>query len=155
MPDRPKRPNTLAIHAGTRLEGSRSVPVVAPVHVAAVSYFDSADDLDRSLDGQDFVYSRINAQSAALLEQAVAALEGAEDCAAYASGMAALKALLDAQGLRPGDRVVMTSDGYGATRLLYKTELAERGVELVALPLCAPDAPGRLREIRPRFVLAE
>jgi cystathionine beta-lyase/cystathionine gamma-synthase len=138
LPDRKKSPNTLAIHAGTRLEGSRSVPVVSPVHVSAVSYFDSADDLDRSLDGQDFVYSRINAQSAALLEQAVAALEGAEDCAAFASGMAALKAVLDAQGLRAGDRVVMTSDGYGATRLLYKTELADRSVE-----------------IRPRFVLAE
>ena len=155
MADRKKRPSTLAIHAGTRLEGSRSVPVVSPVHVSAVSYFDSAEDLDRSLDGQDFVYSRINAQSAALLEQAVAALEGAEDCAAYASGMAALKAVLDAQGLKPGDRVVMTSDGYGATRLLYKTELADRGVELVPVPLCAPDAPGRIREIRPRFVLAE
>jgi cystathionine gamma-synthase len=155
LPERRKRPSTIAIHAGSRLEGSRSVPVVSPVHVSAVSYFDSAEELDRSLDGHDFVYSRINAQSAALLEQAVAELEGAEDCAAYASGMAALKAVLDAQGLKPGDRAVMTSDGYGATRLLYKTELGERGVELVAIPLCAPDAPGRIREIRPRFVLAE
>src|SRR5919204_4479404 len=144
LPDRRKRPSTLAIHAGTRLEGSRSVPVVSPVHVSAVSYFDSAEDLDRSLDGEDFVYSRINAQSAALLEQAVAALEGAEDCAAYASGMAALKAVLDAQRLNPGDRAVMTSNGYGATRLLYKTELADRGAELIAVPLCVPDAPGRI-----------
>lgn len=155
MPERPKRPSTIAIHAGTRLEGSRSVPVVAPVHVSAVSYFDSAEDLDRSLDGHDYVYSRINAQAAALLEQAVAELEGAEDCAAYASGMAALRAVLEAQGLESGDRAVMTADGYGATRFLYKTELGERGVELLALPLCHPAAPGRIREVRPRFVLAE
>ncbi|HYX93403.1 MAG TPA: aminotransferase class I/II-fold pyridoxal phosphate-dependent enzyme [Myxococcaceae bacterium] len=155
MAERRKRLETIAIHAGTRLEGSRSVPVVSPVHVSAVSYFDSAEELDRSLDGQDFVYSRINAQSAWLLEQAVAALEGAEDCAAYASGMAALKAVLDAQEFKSGDRAVMTSDGYGATRLLYKTELAARGVELVAIPLCAAEAPGRIRELRPRFVLAE
>jgi cystathionine gamma-synthase len=155
LAERPKRLETIAIHAGTRLAGSRSVPVVSPVHVSAVSYFDSSEDLDRSLDGQDYVYGRINAQGSSLLEQAVTELEGAEDCAAYASGMAALKAVLDAQELRPGDRMVMTSDGYGATRLLYKAELAARGVELVAIPLCAADAPGRIRELHPKFVLAE
>ena len=146
---------TLAVHAGTRLEGSRSQPIVPPIHVSAVSYFDSADELDRSLDGQDFVYNRINAQATALLEDAVAKLERAEDCVAYASGMAALKAVLDAQPLKAGDRVVMPSDGYGVTRLLFKTSLAEKGVELHALPQHAPDIAAQLAELRPRLVFAE
>jgi cystathionine gamma-synthase len=154
-PRKPRRLTTLAIHAGTRLEGSRAVPVVPPVHISAVSYFDSAEDLDRSLDGHDFVYGRVSAQSSALLEQTVSALEGAEACVAYASGMAALRAVLEAQGLREGDRAVMPSDGYGASRFLYKNELAARGVELIGLPLCSPDAPERIRELRPKFVLAE
>lgn len=155
MPERGPRLRTLAVHAGTRIEGSKSQPVVPPVHLSAVSYFDSADELDRSLDGADYVYNRINAQATALLEEAVASLEGAEDAVAYASGMAALKAVLEAVPLAAGDRVLMPSDGYGVTRLLFKTYLADRGVELWAIPLAQQDAPARIREIRPKLVLAE
>ena len=146
---------TLAVHAGTRLVGSRTVDLVAPLHLSAVGYFESSEDLDASLDGKDFVYTRIRGQNVALLEEAVAALEGAELAAAFGSGMAALRALWDAQGLKPKDRVVMAADGYGATRALYKTLAARSGVELHAVLLSAPDAPERLRALQPRFVLAE
>jgi len=152
---RPDKPETLAIHAGTRLQGSRTVDLVAPVHMSAVGYFESADDLDASLDGKDFVYARIRAQNASLLEEAVAALEGAQAAVAYASGMAALRALWEAQGLGPGDTVVMALDGYGATRALYKQLAARAGVQLHALLLSAPDAPSRIAALAPRFLLAE
>src|SRR3954468_24115398 len=112
------KPSTLAIHAGARLQ-SRARPLVPPIHAAVVSSFDDADALDRALDGNDFTYGRISAQNATLLEEAVAALEGAEDCASYASGMAALKAVFEAE-LKRGDRVVIASDGYGVTRALFK-----------------------------------
>ncbi len=147
--------DTLAIHAGTRLLGSRTVDLVAPLHLSAVGYFASAEDLDASLDGKDFVYARIRAQNAALLEEAVAALEGAEAAAAYGSGMAALRALWDVQGLQRGDRVVMAADGYGATRALYKELAARSGVELHALLLSEAEAPGRIAALAPRLVLAE
>ncbi len=151
----PDKPETLAIHAGTRLQGSRTVDLVAPVHLSAVGYFESSEDLDASLDGKDFVYARIRAQNASLLEEAVAALEGAEAAVTYGSGMAALRALWDAQGLRPGDRVVMALDGYGATRALYKQLAARSGVELHALLLSDKDAPARMAALAPRFLLAE
>ncbi|HEY0095973.1 MAG TPA: PLP-dependent transferase, partial [Archangium sp.] len=73
---------TVAVHAGSQLTGSKSQPVVPPIHVSAVSFFDSSDELDEALDGKDYVYSRIAAPNAALLEEAVAALEGAEACVA-------------------------------------------------------------------------
>jgi cystathionine gamma-synthase len=149
------KPETLAIHAGTRLLGSRTVDLVAPLHLSAVGYFDSAEDLDASLDGKDFVYTRIRGQNAVLLEEAVAALEGAEAACAFGSGMAALRALFDAQGLKAGDKVVMGADGYGATRALYKVLAARAGVELHALLLAGKDAASRIRALRPRFVLAE
>ncbi len=149
------KPETLAIHAGARLQGSRTVDLVAPVHLSAVGYFESSEDLDASLDGKDFVYARIRAQNASLLEEAVAALEGAEAAVAYGSGMAALRALWDAQGLRPGDRVVMALDGYGATRALYKQLAARSGVELHPLLLSDKDAPARMAALAPRFLLAE
>src|SRR5512132_370104 len=112
--------DTLAVHAGERLEGSRSQPLSAPIYSSVVAYFDGAGDLDRSLDGGDYVYTRIHAQNAELLEQAVAALEGAEACAAFSSGMAAIRAVAEAQGMKPGDRVVVPSDGYGASLSLLK-----------------------------------
>jgi cystathionine beta-lyase/cystathionine gamma-synthase len=146
---------TVAVHAGARVTGSKALPVVAPIHVSAVSFFDSSDELDAALDGKDYVYSRISAPNAALLEQAVAALEGTEDCVAYASGMAALRAVFEARNLKAGDVVVMPADGYGVTRLLFKTLAARAGARVEALILSDAGAPERIVALRPRLVLAE
>ncbi|TQF08992.1 Cys/Met metabolism PLP-dependent enzyme [Myxococcus llanfairpwllgwyngyllgogerychwyrndrobwllllantysiliogogogochensis] len=146
---------TLAVHAGTRLTGSKAVPVSPPISVSAVSWFDSSDDLDGALDGKDYAYARISAPNTTLLEEAVAALEGAEACVAYASGMAALRSLFEAQDFRPGDRLVMPADGYGVTRALYKKLCAALGVELHALKLTDAGTQARIRELKPRLVLAE
>ena len=151
---RPPKPATLAIHAGSHLD-SRARPVTPPIQMAAVSYFDDAQALDDALEGKDFSYGRISAYNTELLEQAVAALEGAEDCAAYASGMAALKALFEVQAFRPGDKVVMASDGYGVTRALFKKLCADRGVALHALPLSRPESVAKLKGLAPKLVLAE
>jgi cystathionine gamma-synthase/methionine-gamma-lyase len=150
-----KNIKTVAVHAGSRISGSRAEGIAPPLHLAAVSYFDDAGALDRSLDGKDFVYARISSQNVVLLEEAVAALEGAEACVAFASGMAALRAVLDAQPLASGDCVVMPADGYGATRALFKSSLARRGVELHPLILSEPEALQRIERLRPKFVLAE
>lgn len=146
---------TTAVHAGNRLAATSSQPLVPAVHVAAVSYFDDSDELDAALDGKDFVYGRISAQNTQLLEEAVAALEGAEACAAFPSGMAAIRAVFDAQKLKAGDAIVLPSDGYGVSRALLKALCAERGVALHALALAEADAPEKLRALRPRLVLAE
>jgi cystathionine gamma-synthase len=146
---------TVAIHAGERLVGSKAQPLSAPVYTSAVSYFDGADDLDASLDGKDYVYTRIAGQNAALLEEAVAALEGTEACVAYATGMAALKAVFEAVAPKAGERVAIASDGYGATRALYKQLVASRGAELVAIALCEADAPAQIAQARAKLVLAE
>lgn len=146
---------TLAVHAGSRLPASGAVPVVAPIHASVVSWYESSDELDGALDGKDYVYARISQQNTHLLEEAIAELEGAEDCVTYASGMAALRAVWDAQELKAGQRVVMPLDGYGVTRSLYKRLAAQAGVELVALRLSEKDAPARIEELKPRFVLAE
>jgi cystathionine gamma-synthase len=146
---------TVAVHAGAQVTGSKAQPVVPPIHVSAVSFFDSSDELDAALDGKDYVYSRIAAPNAALLEEAVAALEGTEACVAYASGMAALKAVFEVQNLKAGDVVVMPADGYGVTRLLFKTLAARAGVRVEALMLSDAAAPERIVALRPRLVVAE
>jgi cystathionine gamma-synthase len=146
---------TVAVHAGSRLTGSTSQPLVPPIHMSTVGWFDSSEELDGALDGRDYVYSRISAQNTALLEESVAALEGAEACVSYASGMAALRAVFEAQNLQLGDRVVMPADGYGVTRLLFKTLCARARVELHPLLLTDPKAPERIAALEPKLVLAE
>lgn len=150
-----KKQKTVAVHAGSRLTGSKAVPVAPAIYPAAVNWFDSSDDLDGALDGKDYAYARISAPNTTLLEEAVAALEGADACVAYASGMAALRSVFEAQGFRPGDKLVMPADGYGVTRLLYKNLCATLGVELHAMMMTDARTPERIRELRPRMVLSE
>ena len=151
----PRKPATDAIHAGSRLPESSAIPITPAIHTAAVSWFDSSDELDAALDGNDFVYTRIRGENPVLLEEAVAALEGAEASAVFGSGMAALRAVFDAQGLSPGDRVVLPVDGYGATRALFKRLADQQKVELFPLKLSDPAAIDRFVAIRPKLVLAE
>lgn len=66
------------------------------------------------------------------LEQALGALEQAE-AVLFPSGMAAIAAVFFTQ-LRPGDRILLPSDGYGASRGLVDAHLKPYGIEPV---LCA------------------
>lgn len=149
------KPTTAAIVAGSQLPRTAAHPVVAPIFSSAVGWFEDAEALDASLDGKDFVYTRIAAPNAQLLEEAIAALEGAAACAAFASGMAALRAVFDAQGLRAGDKVVVPGDGYGATRALFAQLCAELGARLVPVMLAEPGAAAVLKQVRPQLVLIE
>ncbi|MGC0415312.1 cystathionine gamma-lyase [Embleya sp. AB8] len=66
------------------------------------------------------------------LETAIGALEGAADTVVFASGMAAISAVL--LGLTaPGEVVVLPSDGYPATRTVGE-HLAARGVTVRLVP---------------------
>ncbi len=91
------KPVTAAVHAGARPAPSKAVPLTAPISTAAVTWFEHSEDLDGSLDGKDLIYGRIAASNAGLLEEAIAALDGAESCVAFPSGMAAIRAVYDAQ----------------------------------------------------------
>ncbi len=149
-----RSPATVALHAGQTLK-TRAQGVTPALHLASVSHFEHSADLDDALDGRDFVYGRINAPNAHLLEQAVAALEGAEAAAAFGSGMAALRSVFEVQALLPGAVVVTPADGYGATFALFKRLCGERQLRFCPLLFSAPDAAQALRALRPSFVLAE
>ena len=98
------------------LEG-REPDIVPPIHVSAPYRFTGAqvDPL------QEVKYSRENNPTTMLLEEALAAAEGAEWCLAFNTGMAALSALLEGllllhKGSRP--RVAASRLLYGTTRSL-------------------------------------
>jgi cystathionine gamma-synthase len=93
-----------------------------------------------------FVYGRYGTGNHAMLEDLVAALEGAEAAVACASGMGATTALL--LGLfSPGDHLVSARDLYGSTSAFLQDEGRRLGVETDFVD--ATDAAAILAAVRP------
>lgn len=104
---------TKTIHAGQPSEPETG-SLVAPIFQTSTYEQDSP--------GQDkgFSYSRTNNPTRQRLESVLAQLEGVPFAAAFASGLAAENAILQAY-LRPGDEVIIPLDVYGGTyRILNK-----------------------------------
>lgn len=85
--------------------------------------------------GRD-AYGRPDSPTRRQLEAAIGELEGGQ-CLTFASGMAAVSALLLTQ-LGPGDTVLLPSDGYFLTRTFAQQALAERGVTIKLVPTAGP-----------------
>ena len=79
-----------------------------------------------------FQYARWGTPTWAALEAALGVLEDA-DVAVVPSGMAAIASVLLSH-LRPGDRALLPSDGYGATRALAAEHLSPIGVHVDLVP---------------------
>src|SRR6185369_13898887 len=107
MSDQPlpldSRPGTRAVHAGERQPAPRR-PATVPVYQTAPFLFETVDELSRAFGSGALagLYSRYGNPTVRAVEEKLAALEGAEDAVAFASGMAALHGALAAV-LRPGD----------------------------------------------------
>jgi cystathionine gamma-lyase len=89
-----------------------------------------------------YSYGRAANPTWTALETAIGALDGGE-CVAFASGMAAIAAVLRLAA-RPGGAIVLPSDGYYATRALAHAELAPLGVEIREVPTPGPFPDGVL-----------
>jgi len=104
---------TRTIHASQPSEPETGA-LVAPIFQTS-TYEQESPGHDKG-----FSYSRTNNPTRQRLESVLAALEGVEYAAAFASGIAAENAVLQAY-LRPGDEVIIPRDVYGGTyRILNK-----------------------------------
>jgi O-succinylhomoserine sulfhydrylase len=103
--------------------------------------FDSAAQAAACFAGEEegFVYSRFSNPTVSMFEQRLAALEGAEDCLATASGMAAIMSICLAT-LRAGDHVICGANVFGATVQLFTTLLPRFGVECTFVDATSIDA---------------
>lgn len=75
------------------------------------------------------IYARFTNPTTRIFEERLAALEGAEDCAATASGMAAILSLGLAL-LKAGDHVIVSKQVFGTTTILWKKYFAKFGIEV-------------------------
>lgn len=110
-------------------------PLTAPIYQSAVWALDSAEQCDAIYEKEEagFIYTRDANPNHAALERLVAALEGAEDALAVASGMGAVAvALLEL--VQSGDHVIASDTLYGATTRLLEKELSRFGVSSTFVP---------------------
>lgn len=115
------------VDAGTRLvhAGGTHDPVTGAIGVPLHFATTFGRDPDNALPA-DFLYGRYGNPTRATLETALAEIEGGAAAAAFASGLAAAAAML--QALRPGDRVILPEGVYSGVRSLVTTVFGPWGL---------------------------
>jgi cystathionine gamma-synthase len=154
---------TRLVHEGERAQPPAGRPTATPIYTTATYVYDSAAALDAAFaTGEGYVYSRYGNPTVGALEQVVAVAEGGVGAVAFASGMAALHAALQAAGTprgstQPNVRAVLAArDLYGATTMLLEDFYAAQEIPVGYCDMCdlaAVDAA--IESIRPNVILVE
>lgn len=121
------RPETLAVRAGQ--ERSQFGEHSEALYLTSSFVFASAAQAARRFSGEEDgnVYARFSNPTVTMFEERLAALEGAEDCVATASGMSAIMAAVLAH-LKQGDHIVASNSLFGATVQLFNNILSRTGI---------------------------
>ncbi|HEY8074607.1 MAG TPA: PLP-dependent aspartate aminotransferase family protein [Labilithrix sp.] len=121
--------STIAVRGGQPRQDAFDA-VTTPIACTSTYAFSSSHELLDHLEGRAprDEYGRYGNPTVRAAEQKLAALDGAEECALFGSGMAAITTTLFAL-LKKGDHVVLTNDGYRRTRAFVTSFLAKYGVE--------------------------
>lgn len=150
-----KRFDTLAVHAGDAPDpttGALEPPLVLSSAYAFENAAEAAGRFDGSRPG--LIYTRWHNPTVGALEQKVAALEGAEACAALASGMAAVNAAITAN-VSAGDHLVASKSLYAESIRLLRDQLARFGVETTFTDASDPELVEAAMRPTTRAVLVE
>jgi O-succinylhomoserine sulfhydrylase len=121
---------TKLVHAGIRR--SQYGEVAEAIFLTQGFVYDSAEAAEARFvkAGEDeFIYARYGNPTVRMFEDRIAALEGAEDAFATASGMAAVNGALSAM-LRAGDHVVSARALFGSCLYILEEVLTRYGVEV-------------------------
>ena len=129
MSDRKLHPDTLALHAGHRSDGTTGA-VAVPIYQTTSYQFRDTDHAENlfALKELGNIYTRIMNPTQDVLEQRITAMEGGAAALALSSGQAASTfAVLNL--CESGDNFVCSTDIYGGTWNLFANTLKSLGVE--------------------------
>ena len=121
---------TLAVHAGTRR--SQYSEMSEAIFMTQGFVYESAEAAEARFEqaGEDeFIYARYGNPTVRMFEERIAALEGAEDGFATASGMAAVHGALAAM-TQAGDHMVAARALFGSCLYVLEDVLARFGVQV-------------------------
>lgn len=120
--------STQALHAGhdvTKTTGSRAVPIYQTSSYVFKNTEHAAGVFNLSI--PDYIYTRLNNPTNAVLEERLTALEGGIGAVVTSSGMAAISTALLTL-LRAGDHIVAANSLYGGTYNLLNVTLPRLGI---------------------------
>ncbi len=112
--------NTKTIHAGQKPEET-SGAVMPPIFQTS-TYKQEAPNVNKGYD-----YARVGNPTRTALEKLIAGLEGAEQCACFASGCAAMDAVM--KMFKPGDHIIASNDLYGGSYRLFTEVFQPYGID--------------------------
>ena len=126
------RPATLAVRGGTAR--SEYGETSEALYLTSGYAYDDAETVAARFAGEadGMTYSRLQNPTVEMLEKRIALMEGAENCRAQATGMAAMTTALLCQ-LQTGDHVVAARAAFGSCRWLTDTLLPKFGIETTTI----------------------
>lgn len=130
MDDKTLRPETMVVHAGWKFDPQTGA-VMPPIYQVS-TYAQPAPG-----EALGYEYSRTDNPTRTPLQKALAALEHADYALAFASGLAAIDAVLNT--LKSGDRVVAGDDLYGGTFRIFARVAVDRGIDFSYVDLSDPE----------------
>ena len=137
---------TRAIHCGQEpdpLTGAVTVPI-----------YPTSTYVQQGIDEhKGYEYSRVSNPTRTRLEENLAALEGGVAARVFASGMAAINAIVSM--LKSGDHVVCGNDLYGGTPRLFNNVMSGFGLEFSYVDTCDPQNVERAIRKNTRMVYVE
>ena len=134
---------TRAVHAGRGFTGNTGA-VMPPVYLT--STFESGNP-----DGFD--YTRSGNPNFRLLEESIAAMEGASFATCFASGVSAITAVVSS--LKSGDLVLAEENLYGCTYRLFERVFHKFGLQVRYVDLSREENWEEIRRVRPTLVWLE
>ena len=110
-------------------ERSQFMETSEAIYLTSGYVYTTAEEAEQSFKGdiERFVYSRFRNPTVAMFERRLALIEGAEECRAMASGMAAVFAALACQ-LSAGDRLVASRALFGSCQYICAELLPRFGI---------------------------
>lgn len=132
--------DTEVVHAG-RIEDAQFGSLATPLYQTSTFVFDSAQQGGERFAGEadGYIYTRLGNPTTRQLEQKLAVLEGTEDAAATASGMAAVSGAIMAN-VAAGDHIIASRALYGCSFALLNHMLPKYGVEVSFVDMTDPKA---------------
>ncbi|BCS33772.1 cystathionine beta-lyase [Luteitalea sp. TBR-22] len=138
--------STLCIHAGQAPDEATGA-IITPLYQTSTYV---QEGLGRH---KGHEYARTSNPTRAAIEANVAALEGGTAGFGWASGMAAINAVLSL--LSPGDHVVVTDNTYGGTYRLFERVLRKSGIDFTYVDTSDEEATRQAFTARTRMLFLE
>jgi cystathionine gamma-synthase len=148
--------DTVAVHGGEPRKSAHDAVTTPIVCTATYAFADTAEIVEYFEGRKEREeYGRYGNPTVRAAERKLAELEGAQECAMFATGMAAATtAILEL--VKGGEHVVMTSDCYRRTRQFVRQFLGRFGVEHTLVEPGDPDAVARaVRPGKTRLIVSE